>query len=197
MDVSMGGISISGILPTARNPPGVHAHTPYCGDFNGGSWNSQALFAASCHKQFAKRGKATYLANRHDFWCYEETHAQEGRTLAYNPPNGTCALWANGSTRQAGIGIVLKYDFLKKFDAINLDHDFIEVVPGRIAILHLKGPQGNLDIICTYLDATSSAARRKAIHKLASHLRPQSTTLSILLGDFKLDPGSPLWDNAC
>ena len=53
-----------------------------------------------------------------------------------------------------------------------------------------KRSQGNLDIICTYLDATSSAARRKAIHKLASHLRPQSTTLSILLGDFNfvMDP---------
>ena len=68
-----------------------------------------------------------------------------------------CAVWANGSTRKAGIGIVLKHTFLSKFNKVDPHRDFEVVEEGRIAILHLRGGQGNLDIICVYLDAHSSA----------------------------------------
>ena len=53
-----------------------------------------------------------------------------------------------------------------------------------MAILHLSGPQGNCDICCIYLDATSSTARRKAMTELAKHLSPNNTTLTILAGGF-------------
>ena len=57
------------------------------------------------------------------------------------------------------------------------------IVPGRVFILHLRGPLGNLDIECIYLDAGTHPERQASIHKLARAIRPQHSTLSVLLGD--------------
>ena len=37
------------------------------------------------------------LIHSHDFVCFQETHSQEGKALAWNLPPGTCGIWANGS----------------------------------------------------------------------------------------------------
>jgi len=178
------GIQVTGEFPSTGQCSGINTHSPFHGNYKAFSWNSQALFAAKCRSQFAKRNKANGLLNSHDFGMYQETHSQEGRIRAHRLPPNTCAIWAHGSTRQAGIGIALKHEFLANFDTVIPDLDFEEVVSGRIAILHLHGPQGNLDIVCVYMDASSSQARQTTIRKLAAALRPQSTTLTVMMGDF-------------
>ena len=179
-----GGISTSGIFPSIGSASGVNAQVPFVGEFRCATWNTQALFAASTHKQFKKRNRARALITKNDFVCLQETHAQEGRTLAFNLPNDTCAVWANGTPRQGGVGIVLKHSFLKMFDTVDPDRDFEVIEGGRVAVLHLVGPYGNLDIACIYLDATSSLERRHTLKKLGMSLRPRSTNLTVLAGDF-------------
>lgn len=121
---------------------------------------------------------------QHDITCLQETHALQGKTVAFRLPEGYCAVWANGSSRQGGVGIILKHAFLRLFDTVNPLDDLEVVEGGRVATLHLHGPYGNLDICCAYLDATSSAARRRSLHKLGRVVKPKSTTLTILAGDF-------------
>ena len=113
-------VYMSGDLPSYDGVDEVLTDSPYSGDYRGATWNTQALFAASCRKQFPKRRLARKLIHQHDFVCLQETHGQEGKTLAFNLPDGHVAFWSNGSTRQAGVGIVLKHDFLKKFNPIQI-----------------------------------------------------------------------------
>ena len=127
---------------------------------------------------------ALSLIDAHDFVCFQETHGQEGSTSALALPAGHVAFWNNGSTHQAGIGVVVKHAFLKQFNTINPDQDWIILIPGRLATLRLHGPHGNLDITCAYFDATSHDARRSAIHVLSQSLRGRSVALSIVMGDF-------------
>ena len=66
-----------------------------------------------------------------DFVCFQETHALEGRTIALDMPQGFCAVWANGTARQGGIGIALSQAFLMKFDTIDPSKDFEIIEGGR------------------------------------------------------------------
>ena len=62
--------------------------------------------------------------------------------------------------------------------------NFEVVTPGRIVILHLHGPLGNLDICCSYLDAGCPSERIATVSQLGKCIRPQASTLTILMGDF-------------
>jgi len=55
---------------------------------------------------------------------------------------------------------------------------------GRVAILHLYGPYGNLEICCVYLDATSSSERCRVLKHLGGRMRVPSSTLTVSAGDF-------------
>ena len=94
-----GGISTSGVFPVTRNPPCQHENTPFWGDFKGGTWNTRALFAAKAKIYAEKSRKAARIMQHHDFMCFQETHAEEGRTLAFNLPDSMCAVWAKTETR--------------------------------------------------------------------------------------------------
>ena len=122
--------------------------------------------------------------HEHDFVCFQETHSQEGKAKALEMPDDCVAIRSGGSTRQAGVGIALKHSFLKLFNPVVPEKDFEIVVPGRIVILHLSGPLGNLDINCSYLDAGCPNHRKTSLTKLSKHLRPQTNTLSLIMGDF-------------
>ena len=62
--------------------------------------------------------------------------------------------------------------------------DLEEVEPGRVAILHLRGPKGNLDVVCVYLDAGPPHARIASMRKLGGCLASKDAVLSIVVGDF-------------
>ena len=170
--------------PPSGIDDGVFTENPFSGDYKGATWNTQALFAAKCHRQFKKRKVAMKLIQDHDFVCFQETHSQEGSARALTLPDDCVAIWSNGTTRQAGVGIVIKHSFLKLFNDINIGRDVEVIEPGRVFILHLQGPLGNLDVNCSYFDAGSHQLRLTAIRKLGRAIRPHENTLTILLGDW-------------
>ena len=92
-----GGVSTSGCFPLVGADTGLGGYMPYTGEFKGSSWNTQALFAASTRRHLRKRSRATALMHSNDFVCFQETHALEGKTIAFAMPPGHCAVWANGS----------------------------------------------------------------------------------------------------
>lgn len=179
-----GGASTSGSFPVTGTSGGINTHVPFTGELRAATWNTQALLAANTHRHFQKRNRARARILKNDFVCFQEAHAQEGRTLALQLPENHCAVWANGTTRQGGIGIVLKHSLLRMFDSVDPLSDFEIVEGGRVAILHLRGPYGDLDICCSYLDANFSSERSRTIRKLAAKVRPRSSTLTVLAGDF-------------
>ena len=179
-----GGVSYTGPFPKGSDNSNVGTHIPFSGDFSCSSWNTQALFAASTYKQQHKQRRARTLIHKNDITCFQETHSLEGRTRAFKLPEGYSAVWANGTARQGGIGIVLRNAFLQNFRDIDFDRDLELIEGGRVAILHLTGHLGNLDICCSYLDATSSVERCRVLRCLGRRIRPQVSTLTILAGDF-------------
>ena len=83
-----GGVSISGSFPNPGPSDGTGGCIPYCGEVRGGTYNTQALFAATAKKHLRKRSKARSLIFTNDFGCLQGTHGREGKTLAFHFPNG-------------------------------------------------------------------------------------------------------------
>ena len=175
---------IDGGMPPPQTADLPTADMPFAGDFKGCSWNGQALFARKNARQIPKMRKAARLAAKHDFCLIQETHSLPGRAAALRLPPQVTAFWSNGSSSQAGVGILVNHKFLQRFASVRPERDFIEVIPGRIALLRLRGAEGNLDIVCMYADTHSSRERRAAMDALATVLKPQHLALTILAGDF-------------
>ena len=76
--------------------------------------------------------------------------------------------------------LVVRDAFLKKFE----HRYWEEILPGRIAVLRLRGSKGNLDIFCVYLSATCEDERLHGLQRIAAAVRPTQTVCSILFGDF-------------
>jgi len=160
---------------------------PYTGDFRGCAWNSQALFAAKPGRQLPKMRKAVRLALAHDFTLCTEAHCMQGRADALRLPKGLTALWSNGSASTAGIGIILNHKFLKNFLTVDPVRDWEHIIPGQIAVLHLRGPNGSLDLACVYLPTGgdyTAQDRRNAIIKLGNRIANKDLTLTVMTGDF-------------
>jgi len=173
-------------------PPGSfdnkpHQLRPFSGDFSGAAWNSQALFATRAGRQIPKMRKAKRLAAKHGFTILSETHCLSGRADALRLPPYLTALWSDCSASQAGIGILLHHDFLKLFNKIDRAKDWEELEPGRVAVLHLNGDQGALDIFCVYLatgEESAAASRQSSIQLIGRHVKPKERVLTILAGDW-------------
>ena len=127
--------SISGAPPQTGEDFEMLA--PFSGNFKGGSWNSQALLAAAPWIQQRKLRKAFALANSHDFYCYEETHSIEGKVVAFDAPKGMVCFWAHGNTYNGGVAIFVKEAFLKNFNTVVPERDFVIIVPGRVVFLRI------------------------------------------------------------
>ena len=77
-----------------------------------------------------------------------EAHGTEGGNKAWRPPIGTEAWWSAGpTTAHAGVGIIIKKSFLKKFAEAP---KWRVIWPGRAALLSLRGAEGALDILVGY-----------------------------------------------
>ena len=124
------------------------------------------------------------MENNH-FVGLQETHSTQGGVDAATHLSRTLAFWSHGTSHQAGVGLVLRDDFLKQFNQCDTETDWEEVVPGRVAILHLRGPTGSLDIVIAYLHTGAARHERaQAIRMLSARLQPQESALTILMGDF-------------
>ena len=122
------------------------------------------------------------MANR-DFVGIQESHSTPGRAKAFDNEFSFkfTSFWSHLSKGTAGIGIIVSNSFLGKFQS---EPVWDQVIPGRIAILRLRGSVGSLDLAVCYLDASSSSERIAACNTLAQHLKPSCEVLTMLFGDF-------------
>ena len=173
--------------PAPNSAPLSPAAMQFTGSFKGATWNTQALFARRSERQHCKRRHAMKLIQSYDFVGLQETHSTDGAVKAMSMPTGIRPFWSHGSTRKAGIGLLVKEQFLLNFNAVT-DDSWEEVEPGRAAVLRLRGPQGALDIFVLYhhtgasTQAKSSRSSTRAF--LSTAIQPQAEVLSILMGDF-------------
>jgi len=168
--------------PSALPP----ANIPYTGDYKGCVWNGQALFAYKTRKHQAKRDLTWKLFRQHDFTGVLETHGSQGTVDAATMPDNCIPFWTHGTTHQAGIGLLLKQEFLNKFNPVNPERDWNPIVPGRVGILSLQGSLGSLDIVVAYFATgqEGSSQQQNALWTISRHLRPRERVLTVMMGDW-------------
>ena len=91
-----------------------------------------------------------------DFAGWQETHSTNGATRALMLPAEVHQFWSHDSARQGGVGLWVKKTFLSNFNP-PADEDWEEIEAGRVAVLHLRDPQGGLDIFVIYHHTGNSA----------------------------------------
>ena len=164
------------------------ASKPFTEDFAGFSWNSQALFTKNPRHR-AKKGLAMGLLKESDFGFLQETHGVRGSDYTLSLPKGIEAFWSHNSPQEDGVAIWIKQSFLANFDKPQKD-DWEEIVKGRVAILHLNGPKGALDLVVCYLKAgvgsDHKALKKSAMDKLHLAIRPQDKCLTVVAGDWNM-----------
>lgn len=187
--------------PPSQDPGSQHPHPPpphhppppprpYTGDYAGATWNAQALFAHNTQKQKTKQAHAAKLLHSHDFVLLQETHSVPGTTQTYSPPAGSRYFASHLTKTVGGVGILVKQSFLERFDPIPPEDDLTpfhweEIQPGRIACLHLRGPEGNLDLMVVYMQTgQAKSARDTSRARVAQAVRPPHAALTIIAGDF-------------
>ena len=69
------------------------------------------------------------------------------------------AWWSNDRASRGGLAVFIHESFLRRFGATARE-DWDELCPGRLAVLHLHGPEGDLDICCTYMPTGHHRAER-------------------------------------
>ena len=74
--------------------------------------------ATSTQLQAQKGSYLATLINSHDFGMVYETHGTPGKGKAYITPTGSIAFWSHLSAQRAGIGILIRIDFLTQFASI-------------------------------------------------------------------------------
>ena len=87
---------------------------------------------------------------------------------------------------QAGICLYVQHRFLRQFNPISPGRDWLEIVPGRLAVLSLGGVHGALNIVVAYLPTGSQGLKQRsnAIAELSRIIRPQTQALTIMVGDW-------------
>ena len=176
---------------------------PFTGDYSIGTWNAQALFARDFSRYQAKSRYAHRLAGRFNVMIWTETHGTADGNQAWREPTSCTSWWSPWtSPAAAGVGITVQNKFLEQFDAARTRWDII--IPGRAAVLRLRGTSGHLDIFAVYfptgpivldedialqnLDGTlpsSNFGLRMIMRRiLARAILPAHEVLSILAGDF-------------
>ena len=106
-----------------------------------------------------------------DFGGLLETHGTTGTVETAILPRNYKFFWAHGTSQQAGVGLVLKDEFLGSFNPV-LDSDWRTLVPGGVGRLQLRGVKGVLDFYVLYLASGSEAAQERshAMHVIANSM---------------------------
>ena len=165
------------------------------------TWNSQALFARKRHRHISKDLFVRRLLRHRDAVLLTDTHGLEGATAAWSCPADCVPYFTPGSSRRAGVGVVVSKRFLSRFQAAEPAWEVI--VPGRAAVLRLRGAEGRLDLFVLYfptgkvgevevqdaavqadLQATIRQQRLEMRSRVAAAMAPQASALSVLMGDF-------------
>lgn len=206
---ALGALPVSDVVPPPRSRPAASSADPgrRLGQFRGNvaavTWNAQAFFAAAPGRHEVKQGHLHSLLRRADVVMITEAHGTKGLHDAWRPPLDTQAWWSAGATTaHAGVGLVIKNAFLRQFDPRPV---WKVILPGRAAMLKLRGPSGALDLVVTYFPTGDQPAgddlygfsaaeceHASAFHELRGCLRsrlsralsPRASALTLLGGDF-------------
>ena len=127
---------------------------PYPGDYEGGEWNTQALFCKNIWRHHRKRLHAYKLISKRDFLILTDTHGRDGEGDSLKLPPGVSSWWSHGSSRRGGIGIWVKDSFLAKFQ--KKAPKWVVILQGRAAVLRLEGDEGNIDLVACYFPTGSN-----------------------------------------
>ena len=141
-------------------------------------------------RQLDKQRHLERLIQKCDLVFLQETHSTTGALSTWTHPAGTRYFSSHGTAAWAGVGILIRTSFLDQFHPLPSDEvltpsHWEEIEKGRVACLHLDGPNGALDLMVCYL-ATGNARRQRDDSRVAiAHaLQKPSTTLTVLAGDF-------------
>ena len=96
-----------------------------------------------------------------DAVAVQETHSTPGVVGMASSAQNTRAWWSHEGQSTGGVGILVRKGFLEHFVEDRIE--WVEVVPGRAAILRLDGPEGSLDICTVYLPTGDARAQRRRI----------------------------------
>ena len=108
-----GGRQRGGTCPSS--PDERPLYRGLCGLF---CWNSQAYFATRADTQEAKQSYFWRLMDKRDFGGITETHRTTGKILTARAHTGYRSFWSHGSNAQAGVALVVKDEFLKRFNPV-------------------------------------------------------------------------------
>ena len=178
---------------------------PYVGDYSGVLWNAQGFFMSTAAGHMRKRWFVQRLLKQRDFCVLCEAHVTDGARRGFTDLPGTQSWWSEGTAARAGVGVIVTNAFLQKFTLA--EPEWLELEPGRLAVLRLWGASGCLDVVSCYMptgrahelhpgEATAAPpqhsdpppaalrAQREALaYKIQGLLRP-SSSLTLLAGDF-------------
>ena len=119
------------------------------------------------------------LLQKFDVVFLQETHSSPGKITGWRGVQGGKYFSSHG---QHGVGILISDSFRALFDE---DPELLQVEPGRLALLRLRGPHGALDLGVWYAQTGYRQYDRSDLRsRLVAHLRPASQVLTILGGDF-------------
>lgn len=125
------------------------------------TWNAQGFFIARAAGYAAKRGYVQRLLTHAGFCILTETHMTEGTRRGFAELPRTSSWWSPGTAARAGVGFIINDKFVHKFT--EMPTEWIEVIPGRLAVLRLRGPLGGLDLLACYMPMGVSCAMRHAL----------------------------------
>ena len=98
-----------------------------------------------------------------------EMHSTQGKMITVRPWAGFQAFWPHGTTQMAGIGLLMSEKFLKNFNPLT-ENSWLELVPGRLVRLRLKGLSGGLDVFIAFLTTGNSSEAKEARTTVAETL---------------------------
>ena len=143
------------------------------------TWNATALFAVNPDRQTAKMEYLQSLLPKFDVIFLQEAHSSIGAVAAWRGVPGARYFGSHGDH---GVGLLVSERFLQLFDD---DPVLQDIVPGRVALLPLRGPHGALDLVVWYAPTGNARGARDDLRaRVAAYLRPAAQVCTVIAGDF-------------
>ena len=122
--------------------------------------------------------------------CFVEVHAenQDIETLSHHFPHHYLHLLPHHKGRTGGVLISLEKKWIHKhfvYDHDDTQNNIINIAPGRVHLIRLRGQFCALDIIPTHINPRLTDAKRITLsRRIRSQIQPPHLATTVLTGDF-------------
>ena len=143
--------------------------------------------ATEPRRRRAKWTHCYHLLGRSDILALQETHSTPANTARLLLPHTHAFWWSHDTQHTGGVAVGVSKSFLARFGqgVPGQGAEWVEIAPGRVAILRLEGPRGRLDMVVLYLHTGNARKDRDSLrHQLLPHLRPPNEVLTLIIGDW-------------